>query len=880
MSAIQLLRFFVAVIVLLSPFISPAQNSVNDSTFTQTAKIIDTNEKNDSSQIIKKADPVAGNSALEQKLGIRISKDALDDVVVATATDSAVMDIKTNNFRLYGNAKVDFSGRKLAADQIEFNQSTNIATATSIEDTGKKQKTLPTFEQGTEKFTYDHLQYNFKSQRAIVRNARSQYGEGFVHSEQIKRNADQSLYGLNNVYTTCSLPHPHFGIRTNKIKIIPEQAIAMGSANIEIEGVPTPIFLPFGYFPVNNESHRSGFILPGYVVEQRRGLGFTKGGYYFYLNDYVDLELRADIFTKGSYTTYLTSNYINKYKYSGQVYLSYGLSKTGEEFDPLAQIEKTFSLKWSHYKDAKSLPGVSFNANVNISSGNYYQLTSNNANQITQNIFQSNITYAKSWIGKPYSLSIALNHEQNNTNREVSVSFPTVTFFVMPQNVFARKNPVGAARWYEKISVGYSNRLVNRLTFYDTSFQLDQLQSKDFKNGMIHNVPVSASYNVLRFINMTFNANYNEYWNTSKSYRRYNDTTDIQETSIEQEFSATRDFNAGVSFNTSIYGMKLFKKGKIKGIRHKLTPALGVNFRPDFARNPFNYYYQTRLDTSQRLTYVSPYEQSIIGGPPTGKEGRLNFTLGNNLQMKVRSKKDTVSGFKNISLLDAFDFNTSYNLAADSFQWDMYRFNARTSIAGLLNISANAYFDPYQYDYNTGLRTTRTTLASGNGIARFAYANVAFGTGFHSKPKTNRDDDPRTKTEDYKSLMRNNGYGNYIDFNIPWSLNLTYALDLTRRPSIYSHSDTSVFTQSVSVNGDFNLTPRWKFLFSSGYNFVDKKIAISQFTISRDLHCFDMRLSLVPFGLYRNFNFQLNVKAQVLQDLKLTKHRDFRDTPY
>lgn len=887
-SAIHLLRFIgVLLTAFLLPGLSVAQNKTDTATFTDISQIKDTISFNDSLKIsdttrlsdsLVKSDSLSrSNGSIEERLGIRISEDALEDIVVATATDSAVMEMKTNDFHLYGNAKVDYDGRKLSADKIDFNQSSNIATATVVEDTSGKTPVLPTFEQGSEKFTYDHLKYNFKSQRAIVRNARTQYGEGYMHSEQVKRNADKSLYGYRNVYTTCSLHEPHFGIRTNRVKIIPDQAIAMGSANIEIEGVPTPLFLPFGYFPVNNEKHRSGFLLPGYTVEQARGLGFLKGGYYFYLNDYVDLQLQTDIFTKGSFVGYLSSNYVNRYHYNGNVNMNYAINKTGEEFDPAATIQKSLFFQWTHTKDPKSLPGINFNANVNVQTGNFLQLNSYNANQIMQNQFRSNITFAKNWTGKPYSITASATHNQNTTTKEVFVTLPDITFFVNAQNPFQRRNPVGAARWYEKITVGYTVNALNRIMFYDTSFDISRLQFSDFQNGMRHSIPISANYNVLRFITLSVNASYNEYWNLVKTRKEYNDVTQKLDTTIERGFFASRDFNTGFTLNTQIYGMKLFKRGAIRGFRHTLRPSVGFNYRPDFAKSPFNYAYQARLDTSQRLTYLSPYEWSIVGYPAVpGRNGSVSFGLNNNLQMKVRSNKDTATGFKNIVLLDRLDFNTSYNLAADSFQWSNYVFTASTNIANLLNINASMNFDPYQFDYETMRRTPRTTLASGNGLARLTSAQLGFSTSLHSRPKEKISNEA-TNSEDFKSLMRNNGYSNYVDFNIPWTLNIGYSLLLERRPSAYSKSDTSIVNKNLTLGGDFNFTPRWKLGISSGYNFVQKEITYTDVRVYRDLHCWEMSLGFIPFGYRKSFNFQLNVKAQVLQDLKLTRRRDFRD---
>jgi lipopolysaccharide assembly outer membrane protein LptD (OstA) len=872
-------QLLIALFLISSCFIftnTSAQVKQNPIDTLQAANVIDSNLKINNSDSILSKDSLK-KVQQQAQAGIPISKDALEDVVIATAKDSAIMDLKTNNFYLYGEAKVDYDGRKINADAITFNQSNNIATATRVPDSTKPNKEIPTFVQGKETVRYNQLQYNFKTQRAIIQHARSQYGEGFVLSEQIKRNSDQSLYGYKNTYTTCALEHPHFGIRARKIKIIPNQAIAMGSANIEIEGVPTPLFLPFGFFPTNNQTRKSGFILPGYTVEANRGLGFLKGGYYLHINDYVDLEARADIFTKGSFVGYLTSNYVKKYKYNGQLFFSYGLNKTGAEFDPNATINKSFKINWTHTMNTKARPGTNFNAKVDIQGGNFNALNSFNSFAILQNQFMSNITYSKVWEGKPYSLTIGLTHSQNTSTKLVEIGLPNATFYINARTPFQRKNPVGSPKWFEKITIGYSASAINNLKFYDTAFSLNNLQLTDFRNGIRHNIPISANYSIFRFITATFNAGYNEYWNSMQTHRGYNDISKKVDTSYDYNFFSSRDFNGSFTLNTQIYGMKLFKKGSIKGVRHVIRPSLGVSYRPDFALKPFNYYYTTRLDSTYLLSTLSPYEQSVIGMPPNGKSGLVNFGLNNNLQMKVRNKKDTATGFKNIVLLDALDFNTSYNLAADSFKWDMFRFSARSNIANILNITANANFDPYAWDYDKNRRSQQTMNESGKGLARLTTATLGFGTSFRSKRKSDKSNNSATQTEDYKSLMRNNGYQQYVDFNIPWSLNLTYSFNLTRQVSSYSKRDTNLISQTISFNGDFNLTDRWKVSFNSGYNLVEKKMTFTSIDIHRDLHCWEMRLGLMPFGDRKSFNFTLNVKAQVLQDLKLTRRRDFRD---
>ena len=824
---------------------------------------------------------------LEAKLGIKISDDALTDPVNATATDSAEFDLSASVFQLYGDVKVKHQETELNAGKVIYNQKTNLITATPLIDSTltDSAKVKPTFKQGSEKFTFDRLLYNFQSKRAIVLNARTQYGEGFVHSEQIKRNPDESIYGLHSAYTTCSLDTPHFSIRTKHMKVIPDRIIVSGAANLVIEGVPTPLYLPFGVFPIT-QSQRSGFQLPSYTLEERRGLGLTNLGYYFYLNDNVDLLVLTNIFSKGSYNVSMVSHYADRYHYSGGLSFNYGYEKTGEDYEPNSIIQKSFALQWQHSTDPKAKPGRTFNASVNIQKGNYYSRNSYNPNEIVQNIFSSNITYSKNWQGKPYSLTIAALHDQNTQTHQMNITLPSIAFYISQITPFQRKNPIGSPRWYEKITTSYSLSALAKTSFYDTAFRLSGLSLSDFRKGMKHSIPVSASYTVLRFVNLSFGVNYNEYWMDQQLYQYYNNNVGKIDSVLNQGFYAARDAAATMQFSTRIYGLKTFKSGKIAGIRHVLTPSVGLNYTPDYAAAPFRYYYQTTTDASGYLQYRSPYEQSVVGEPGLGQHGNyastVNYGLNNNLQMKVRTKKDTANNTKNITLIDALSIAGNYNFAADSFKWSPVNISFRTNILNMINISAGANFDPYKYDHLDGRRVDVLGVGNG-GFVRFNDATISLSSSFHSKKKGSGGADSKVKkTDEYTRLMSHNGYNDYVDFNIPWSLNVSYALTVSKqyRPTV-SGGDTVRFTQnSVLFNGDFNLTPKWKVTFTSGYDIAHKALTITSIDIYRDLHCWEMRLGTIPFGPNKSYNFTLNVKASVLQDLRLLRRRDYRDAVY
>jgi hypothetical protein len=810
---------------------------------------------------------------LEENLGIKISGDALSSVVKASARDSAVMDMEKDVFYLYGKTQVNYEDLQLNAGQLNYTQATNVVTAAPydvLKDTGSER---PSFKQGTEKFTYDSMQYNFKSKRAIVRNVSSQYGEGYVSSEQVKRNPDQSIYGWHSVYTTCALDTPHFGIRAKKIKVIPNRVIVSGPANLNIEGVPTPIYLPFGIFPAS-QKQKSGFVLPTYTVEQQRGFGLLNGGCYFYVNDNVDVLAQTNFYTKGSYMVSGTSDYNRLYHYRGAFRLSYAFNKTGEEFEPNSSITKDFMVNWQHSSDAKSVPGQTFNASVQAGTSSYYANNSYDPNQILGNQYQSNISYAKNWQNRPFGITLSALHQQNTKTKEISVTLPSMNFYVNQFNPFQSKNAVGN-HWYDKITTSYTMDLQNRATFYDSTFNVSNLSLNSFQNGVHHAIPVSASYTVLKYVNMSFNVNYNEYWLTNRIYENYNDATAKIDSVNTNGFYAARDFNTGVNFSTRIYGMQLFRGGALRGIRHVLTPNVGFSYHPDFAQAPFNYYYQARLDTSQTYRILSPYPTSIVGTPPQGKSATVNFGLNNNLQIKVRSAKDTAAGYKNVTLIDGFSLGTSYNGAADSFNWSDIGVNFRTNILDKVNISGSAAYSPYAFDYGKGLMIQKLMIEQGTGIGRFKTANASVGSNFHSKPKGGAKNP--TNSEEYARVMRNAGYNEYVDFSIPWSVNFSYTMTINSQYSKFSYADTVTLNHSLTFNGELQVTERWKVSVNSGYNFDQKQLTLTNIDVYRDLHCWSMHFQTYPFGPRKSFNFSLNAKSAILQDLKLVRRRDFRD---
>jgi hypothetical protein len=435
-----------------------------------------------------------------------------------------------------------------------------------------------------------------------------------------------------------------------------------------------------------------------------------------------------------------------------------------------------------------------------------------------------------------------------------------------------RKNII-KPRWYEKITARYVVKVVNQLDFYDSSFVFSQLRWNDFRNGVQHTASLNSNYNLLKYINTSVTATYYEYWNTQKTFKQYNFTENKVDTFFNQGFFTSRDFNINSSFSTRIYGTRLYKKGWLRGIRHVITPSIHVAYRPDFSGNRFNYYYSSIMDNSYTPRRVSYFDGSIIGGPPAGPLGGIGFDLGNNLQLKVASGRDSTREVKKINLIDGLNINVFYNAILDSFKWSNPTLNYRTTLFENIQINGNLNWTLYQLDTATGRLTKQMSIYEKGKLARLQGGSVSMRASLPLKKKTNAMDQA---TPEQRAAIGNQ-YRAYADFNIPWSLNINYNLALRRNYLVAKKRDTLVVTQDVNFGGDVNLTPKWKIAIVSGYNVNDKKLSFTSIDIYRDLHCWEMRLNLIPFGFLRSYNFSLNVKSSVLQDLKLVRRRDFRD---
>ncbi|HMN33013.1 MAG TPA: putative LPS assembly protein LptD [Chitinophagaceae bacterium] len=847
---------------------------LNNLTSAQAVKITYSDTSKASKALQNLNDTSNAKTAINQdSTHVPISTDKLDFEVKYMAKDSIVYDADMKKLMLFNKAEISYDDIKVSADYVEYLQDSSLLSAfelkTEIVDTSKEK---PRIFQGNESSIFSSLYFNFKSKRALIENAYSQYGEGFILSQQVKRNNDNSINGYRNVYTTCDQLSPHFGIAAKKIKIIPNKVAVTGPANLVIEDIPTPLFLPFGLFPLK-QGQRSGFKLPTYDMSENLGFGLREGGYYFAINDHVDLLALADIYALGTYRVGLVSNYNYRYRFNGNFSMNYAYNKIGEIYEPGNQISKNFFITWNHTLNQNVLPGSSFSANVNIGSSRYQVNNSYDADLYLNNVYTSNISYSKTWKNKPFNFSAALRHSQNTQTRLVNLTLPELNFSVIQFSPFQFRKDIVKPRWYEKINVTYQFRALNRLDFYDSVFNINHLKMNDFNNGFVHSVPINANYSILKFFNLGFNTTYNEYWYTRKMFKQYNFNESKLDTTLENGFFTARDFGVSANLSTRIYGIKMFKKGSIKGIRHVLTPTVSLRYNPDFGGGIFNYYYTTYSDqnyTKQRYSY---YEGALLGMPADGKVAGVSFDLGNTLQMKIRDKKDTVNGTSKLNLIDGLNIRTFYNIAADSFKWSNVGIVYRNTFFDNILVSANMSYSLYAIDKTTGRLLPTFEYNQSKKWMRFDRADLTIGGRLPLKRNMN------AQAVSNQNIMRNMGmnYENYADFNIPWSLTFNYSLGISKRYLVAKQNDTIQVTQDVNFNGDVNLASKWKIGFRSGYDFNMKKISLTTFDIYRDLHCWEMRLNITPFGYRKSFNFTLNVKSTVLQDLKLVKRKDFRD---
>jgi hypothetical protein len=782
---------------------------------------------------------VSGNGDLKSK-------------VEYNSEDSIIFDVENGVVYYYKDAQVKYEDMTLKANYMEVNLQNKVLYSTFTRDSMEEKVGIPDFAQKDDKFTADEIRYNFNSKKGRIKGVYTQYGEGFIHGETVKK-IDDYEYIRHGLYTTCDLPHPHYGIMANKLKVVNNRRIITGPAYMSIEDVPVPLAIPFGFFP-NSKGQASGIIVPAYGESGDLGFYLKNGGYYFGISDNIDLALTGDIYSNGSWGGQLYSNYANRYHYNGII--NYTISKLYTSESDLADptYTKQFFIHWTHNQDPKARPSR-FSANVNFGSLDNYTTQVSTPENFVTNTFTSTISYQKAWDGTPYSFATSLYQDQNSISRDITIRFPQADFNISRIYPFQKKNPVGDQKWYEKIGTSYALSLQNTLVTKDSLlFEKETLDK--FQYGMQHTIPVSTSMKFLKFFNLSPNFNYTERWYMQTIEKHFNPDSDRVVIDTIQGFKAARDFSASASLTTKIYGMVQFKDSKIMAIRHVMSPSLSYSYRPDFSDPQWNYYKSVQTDSlGEDVQKYSIFEQGVYGGPGAGKQGLIGFNLDNNIEMKVRKTTDTSETTKKIKIFESLSIGTSYNVAADSLQ-----------LSNKVNLQAGSSFDPYIVD-SSGHRRNIYELKENNRLARLTGANLSVGYNFvHASNKTT------TKGSDADQQYIANNPDEYIDMDIPFTLTVNYSLTYSR-----SGNSKSTVSQIVNFNGDLSLTPKWKIIFSSGYDFNLHEVSYTSLSFYRDLHCWEMRLNWVPLGSFPYYNFQINVKASVLKDMKYIKKNDVYD---
>jgi LPS-assembly protein len=829
-----------------------------------------------------------GNDSIRQKtdtFSVRLSKDSFEDPVKYYAEDSAVIRIKNKKIILYGKTKTDYQTVSLEAPKVEIDQQTQILTAFNSRDSAGSVLEDAKFSDAEQNFTSDTIQFNFKTQKGLTKNTITQSGEMFVHGEVVKKVDSLVTYVSRGYFTTCNLDEPHFGFRANKIKVINKKVAVAGPTHPEFEGVPLPIYLPFGFFPLSQGRH-SGLLPPQFATNDQMGLGLEGLGYYEVINDYWDAKLYGNIYSYGSWSANINPTYRKRYHYAGS--FNFGLQRTKRNFkgDPDYYSNNSYTLTWSHSADSRARPGTSFSANVNASSTSYNKNVPNNANLNFQNQLSSSITYSKTWVDKPYNLTVSANHTQNNQTGVVNLSLPDMGFTVSTIYPFQRKDFAGSKKWYEQLGVGYNGSLRNQISFYDSAFKLRNLLDTA-QWGAQHNIPITLSLPPILggAIVVSPSVSYSQVWLDKQRSLKWNPAAGKVDTTLDKGFFVDQQVSFGLSFNTALYGTFNFKKGK--AIRHIIRPTIGLSYAPSLSKK---YYDTVTVITGDKLTYAK-LQGSIYNGYGNITSGSISFGLDNNLEMKYKPKKDTSGEFKKLRLIDGFGFNGSYNLLADSMKLSHIALYFRNNLFEKINLSATADLSPYHrnryggdssvYIWDKGFRAGRITSGS-----------ISMSTSFQSKPK-DPEKDKKQKEEMDKQLndpvlagdrqrlldyMRQNP-AEFVDFNIPWQISISFSLYFQEQPKPDYSGFETITSASTNFNGSFSLTPKWNLSANGYYDFKTKKLQTFTMSISREMHCWQLSINVTPVGLYRYFNFTISPKSGLLQDLKINRTRSFY-TPY
>ena len=893
----------------------------NDSTKIETAEI-DTLSM-DSLQLAVYHHNKAVDDSIRADSINRASKRGIDAPVTYSANDSLVYDAMTKDAKLYGNSEVKYENMDLKSDKIRMNLDSSLVHATGSPDSTEKSgiKGRPVFVMGADNYDTDTIAFNFKTKKGLVQNALTKQEDGFLRSKLSKRTATGDVYLAHGRYTTCDKEHPDFYISLSRAKVRPGKDVVFGPAYIVVADVPLPFAIPYGFFPFT-KSYSSGFIMPSYGDEQNRGFYLRDGGYYFAISDKMDLKLIGEIYTKGSWGLTATSNYRKRYKYNGSFLFSYQDTRTGDKGMPDYAKQTSFKLQWSHRQDAKANPFMSLSASVNFATSSYERNNLNsmyNPQSLTQSTRTSSVNWSTTFSSIGMTLSSTANLSQNMRDSTISMTLPDLNISISRFYPFRRKHAAGDERWYEKIAMSYTGQFSNSINTKENKLMHSSL-IKDWRNGFQHNIPISANFTLFKYINLNPSFNFTDRMYTNKVTKSWNEKTQTEVADTTYGFHNVYNWNLSLSASTKIYGFwkpnrKLFGD-KVQAIRHVITPTVSFSYAPDFSASRYGYYqtYQkTDADGNVSLVQYSPYQNELYGVPGRGRTGSISWSFDNNIEMKVKSDKDS-TGFKKISLIDQLGWSMSYNMAAKEKPLSDLTVNLRLKWWKNYTFNMTGVFASYAYELDDQGKPyvgNRTYWGMGKwGRFQGMSQNISYtltpekikklfgGAKDDDTKKNKKSDDDEIDTDiesnvddtmidaqhgaskDDKGGKADTDGDGYMRFSMPWSLTFGYGITMSENTDINKFNYKTMrypykFTQTLNVSGNLRISDGWNISFSSGYDFDNHKVSMTTASLQRDLHCFNMSCSIV-LAPYASYNFTFRCNASTLTDaLKYDKRSGY-----
>ena len=845
-------------------------------------------------------------------------KPGIDAPVDYECTDSLVYDAETRLVHLYGKAQVKYMDMTLNAAKITMNMDSSMVRAAGERDTAGILQDKPVYSQGSDNYHSELMAFNFKTKKGYITNVETTQGDGFMQSQHSKRAADGTLYLEHAKYTTCDAKHPHFYLALSRAKVRPGKESVFGPAYLVVADVPLPLAVPYGFFPFNKK-YSSGFIMPSYGDETSRGFYLRDGGYYFAINDYMDIKALGEIYTKGSWGLSAETNYRKRYRYNGNFYISFLRTVDGEKNMPDYAVTKSLKVQWTHSKDAKASPNTTFSARVNFASENYERSNLEsmyNPLAYTQSTRASSVSFSHTFPSIGLNIAGSTNLTQSLRDSSVSMTLPDLSISLNRFYPFRRKHQAGKERWYEKISMSYTGSLSNSInTKEDKLFKSNLV--KDWRNGMQHRIPIDATFQVFKYINISPQFSLRDIMYTNRVMRSWDETTQKEVADTTYGFYNLYDWSLGVSANTTLYGFykpwrKLFGD-KIIAVRHVFKPSVSFSYAPDFTSSHYGYqrtYVKTDANGEVSTVTYSPYSGGIYSYPSGTKQGMITMSVSNNVEMKVKSDRDT-TGERKISIIDELYGALSYNMAAETRPWSNLNTRIRLKLTKNYTFSMAAVFATYAYafDKNGRVVTSDRTEWSYGRFGRFQGMSQNLSYTFNNETlsklfsrrsdrstanndETDTDTDTDAEDANIDPDLRNAKKGGkqkkqkakvdedgYLRFSLPWSFTVSYGIsmaeDRSKQINVRRMRYPYSFTQTMNFSGYLRIAEGWNISFTSGYDFNYHELSMTTASVSRDLHCFEMSCSVV-LRPYSSFNFTFRARANELADaLKWDKRSSY-----